>query len=62
MKDDGCDEYSSKICQTPPQIIFYPKKFGPKIFFFYQKIVGTQKYFFDQKDNFDLNYTLWSKK
>ena len=30
MKNNGCDEYSSKICQTSPQIIFTLKILAPK--------------------------------
>ena len=55
MKDDGCDEYSSEICKTPPYIIFDPKNLGPKNFFgptnfWNQKNFVDRKKFLDQEN------------
>ena len=48
MKNDGCDEYSSKICQTLPQIIFDPKNIGLKNIFWPKNILDPE-FFWPEK-------------
>ena len=42
MKDDGCDEYSTENCKTPPKIIFYPKNLGPNNIFDPEKFLTKE--------------------
>ena len=57
MKDDGCDEYSLKICQTPPKIIFDPENIGLKNIFWPKGILDPEMLFY-MKNSFDLNSIL----